>query len=84
MIITHMPRIILCTHTYNAHTRVTTRTPAILKIFSPSRKGKPTLKWFEDMFVCISGEDQLLEMDQFAMFVHTEDVSSWKTCILHF
>lgn len=51
-------------------------TPAILKIFSPSRKGKSTLKWFEEIFVCILGEDQLLQMDQFATFVHREDVNS--------
>ena len=38
-------------------------------------KPRKVLKWFEDIFVLISGEDQLLQLEEFAVVLHTDDVS---------
>lgn len=43
-----------------------------------NRKGKKlkTLKWFEETFEHVSGEDQLLQLDEFTRALHTNGVSN--------
>ena len=41
---------------------------------SHSRKRK-ILKWIEDVFVRVSGEDQLLQLDEFTTALNTDGVS---------
>ena len=41
---------------------------------SQSKKRKQ-LKWFEEVFVRVSGEDQPIQVDQFATAIHTDHVS---------
>ena len=40
---------------------------------SESKKGK-VLRYFEEIFFYISGEDQLIQVDEFATALHTDDV----------
>ena len=38
------------------------------------RKTRKDLRWFEETFVVISGEEQLLQPEKFAVAVHTDEV----------
>lgn len=44
-------------------------------ICSQSKKRK-LLKWFEEVFVRVAGEDQPIQVDQLATAIHTDHVSS--------
>lgn len=51
---------------------------SICILCSQSKKRK-LLKWFEEVFVRVSGEDQPIQVDQLATAIHADNVSKWLT-----
>ncbi len=46
-------------------------------VISSQSKKRKLLKWFEEVFIHVSGEDQPIQVDQFTAAIHTDQVSGF-------